>query len=228
MGFGNHKFLEQLLESENSTFNVKIYFLKALFTFHKYQKSIFSLLKIVPLLMLTKNFKCYLLSSCNCFVLFRTLELNFLSNNIKGLRGGDKRIKLFEYFNKPHEINHQIMAWWIFSSHGRTNSSGVSIDYFASTAKKIVLCAGPIGRNYIKKTKRCRNYWNIRKHWFLYLENQKPKLNPFVSDALFLYLLKTSENLTVVRCFQGVEKGFIGNEWVTKFYFTANSFLKLG
>ena len=40
----------------------------------------------------------------------------------------------------------------------------------------------------------------------------EPKLNPFVSDALFLYLLKTSENLTVVRCFQGVEKGFIGNE----------------
>ena len=91
------------------------------------------------------------------------------------------------------------MAWWIFSSHGRTNSSGVSIDYFASTAKKIVLCAGPIGRNYIKKTKRCRNYWNIRKHWFIYLENQKPKLNPFVSDALFLYLLKTSENLSGSR-----------------------------
>ena len=31
--------------------------------------------------------------------------------------------------------------------------------------------------------------------------------NPFVSNAPFLYLLKTS-------CFQGVEKGCIRNEWV--------------
>ena len=38
--------------------------------------------------------------------------------------------------------------------------------------------------------------------------------NPFVSNALFLYPLKTSENHTVFWCFQGVEKGCIGNEWV--------------
>ena len=36
----------------------------------------------------------------------------------------------------------------------------------------------------------------------------------FVSSAPFLCLLKTSENLTVFWCFQGVEKGCIGNEWV--------------
>ena len=38
--------------------------------------------------------------------------------------------------------------------------------------------------------------------------------NPFVPNAPFLYPLKTSENLTVFWCFQGVEKGCIGNEWV--------------
>ena len=38
-------------------------------------------------------------------------------------------------------------------------------------------------------------------------------INPFVHNAPFLYLLKT-ENRKVFWCFQGVEKGCIGNEWV--------------
>ena len=38
-------------------------------------------------------------------------------------------------------------------------------------------------------------------------------VNPFVPNAPFLCPLKTSENLTVF-CFQGVEKGCAGNEWV--------------
>ena len=37
-------------------------------------------------------------------------------------------------------------------------------------------------------------------------------LNPFLANAPFLYLLKTSENL--FWCFRGVGKGCIGNEWV--------------
>ena len=36
-------------------------------------------------------------------------------------------------------------------------------------------------------------------------------INPFVPNAPFLYLLKTSENLTVFCCFHGVEKGCIEN-----------------
>ena len=40
------------------------------------------------------------------------------------------------------------------------------------------------------------------------------KLNPFTSNAPFLYPLKTSENRKVFWCFQRVEKGCIGNEWV--------------
>ena len=35
-------------------------------------------------------------------------------------------------------------------------------------------------------------------------------------NAPFLYPLKTSEKLRVFWCFQGVEKGYIRNEWVKK------------
>ena len=41
-------------------------------------------------------------------------------------------------------------------------------------------------------------------------------IKPFVPNALFIYLLNTSENLTVFWCFQGVEKECIGSEWVKK------------
>ena len=42
----------------------------------------------------------------------------------------------------------------------------------------------------------------------------KSTLNPFVPNASFLYPLNTSENRKVFWCFQVVEKGCIGNEWV--------------
>ena len=38
--------------------------------------------------------------------------------------------------------------------------------------------------------------------------------NSFISNAPFLYPLKTSENLTIFWCFQRVEKGCIWNEQV--------------
>ena len=40
------------------------------------------------------------------------------------------------------------------------------------------------------------------------------QVNPFVPSTLFFYPLKTSENLTVFWCFQGIRKRCIGNEWV--------------
>ena len=49
--------------------------------------------------------------------------------------------------------------------------------------------------------------------------------NPFVPNAPFLYPLKTSENLKVFWCFQGVEKRCIGNKWV-KLLFRHRSNLK--
>ena len=47
-----------------------------------------------------------------------------------------------------------------------------------------------------------------------YLQNvfNKP-INLVLLNPTFLYSLKTSENLAVFWCFQGVEKGQIGNEW---------------
>ena len=51
-------------------------------------------------------------------------------------------------------------------------------------------------------------------------------LNPFVPDALFFQPLKTSENLAVFWCFQGVEKGCIGNEWVKR-CFTVKPYVQI-
>ena len=39
-------------------------------------------------------------------------------------------------------------------------------------------------------------------------------IKPFVSNTPFLCSLKTSKNLTVFWCFQGLEKRCIGNKWV--------------
>ena len=42
-----------------------------------------------------------------------------------------------------------------------------------------------------------------------------PKLfNPFVPNAPFLCPLKKSENLKVFWCFEGIEKGCIGDKWI--------------
>ena len=45
-------------------------------------------------------------------------------------------------------------------------------------------------------------------------KNKEFVINPFVSNAPFFCHLKTSENYTVLWCFQRVEKGCIGNKWV--------------
>ena len=51
--------------------------------------------------------------------------------------------------------------------------------------------------------------------WFFVLPfPSSDVINPFVPNVPFLYPLKTSENLTVFQCFQGLGKGCIGNEWV--------------
>ena len=40
------------------------------------------------------------------------------------------------------------------------------------------------------------------------------EINSFVPNSPFIYPLKTSQNLTIFWCFQEVEKGWIGNEWL--------------
>ena len=44
---------------------------------------------------------------------------------------------------------------------------------------------------------------------------KKCNINPFFPNVPFLYPLKTNHK---VFCFQGVEKGFLGNEWVNMCY----------
>ena len=55
----------------------------------------------------------------------------------------------------------------------------------------------------------CRHAYDV----FL-ASNDLLDINPFVLNALFLYLLKTPESRKVFYCFQGVEKGCTGNKWV--------------
>ena len=74
-------------------------------------------------------------------------NLNFVSNNVKGLQGRDKRIKLFEYLKncissngfvflqETHSSLNVEKKWAVefkgqlFLSHGKTNSCGVAIGY---------------------------------------------------------------------------------------------------
>ena len=50
----------------------------------------------------------------------------------------------------------------------------------------------------------------LLKRWLCWNE----LFNSFLPKAFFLYSLKTSENLAVFWCFQGVEKRCTGNKWV--------------
>ena len=51
-------------------------------------------------------------------------------------------------------------------------------------------------------------------------------LKPFAPNPPFVYLLKASQNRKVFGCFQGVEKGCIGNEWVKQQDFGATTYQK--
>ena len=53
--------------------------------------------------------------------------------------------------------------------------------------------------------------WACKWHWQNWVMET---INPFVPNAPFLYPLKTSANLADFGCFQGVEKGCIGNKWI--------------
>ena len=72
---------------------------------------------------------------------------------------------------------------------------------------------------FVPVGKICPNYQSF--NWLLYgifIATFKLFLNPFVPSAPFLCPLKTLETLTILWCFQGVEKGCIGNECVAIFY----------
>ena len=59
------------------------------------------------------------------------------------------------------------------------------------------------------------NWWDFQIYWIILLPSKKPCKNllavkPFLPNAPPNYPLKTSENLRVFWCFQGIEKGALG------------------
>ena len=92
------------------------------------------------------------------------------------------------------------------------DSQSKSIEWFLCDGSNVLKCVNPFVPNapflYPLKTSENRDGSNVLKC-----------VNPFVPNAPFLYLLRTSENVTVFWCFQGVEKGCIGIEWIKKKWF---------
>ena len=83
-------------------------------------------------------------------------NLNFVSNNVKGLQGRDKRIKLFEYLKncissngfmflqETHSSLNVEKKWadqfkgQLFFSHGNTYSCGVAVGYIGNTPFSLI------------------------------------------------------------------------------------------
>ena len=84
-------------------------------------------------------------------------NLNFVSNNVKGLQGRDKKIKLFKYLKncissnglvflqETHSSLNVEKKWadefkgQLFFSHGKTNSCGVAIGYVGNKPCSLII-----------------------------------------------------------------------------------------
>ena len=83
-------------------------------------------------------------------------KLSFLSNNVKGIKASEKRLKLFEYFRnlstpagfvflqETHSSVDVEKKWnddfqgQLFFSHGKTNSCGVAIGYYGKKSFELL------------------------------------------------------------------------------------------
>ena len=81
---------------------------------------------------------------------------NFISNNVKGIKASEKRLKVFEYLKnnindngfiflqETHLLSNDELKWKdefggpLFFSHGKSNSCGVAIGYCGTEAFKMV------------------------------------------------------------------------------------------
>ena len=81
---------------------------------------------------------------------------NFISNNVKGIKASEKRLKLFEYLKnnindngfiflqETHLLSNDELKWKdefggpLFFSHGKSNSCGVAIGYCGTEDLKVV------------------------------------------------------------------------------------------
>ena len=68
--------------------------------------------------------------------------------------------------------------------------------------------------NILLRGKKNLTQWGLCGNHCLIKTSRNLIFNSFVPITPFVYLLKTSENLTVFWYFQELEKGCIGNEWV--------------
>ena len=71
---------------------------------------------------------------------------NFISNNVKGIKASEKRLKLFEYLRninnndfiflqKTHSLSEEGPLFFL---HGKSNSCGVALGYCGAEAFKVV------------------------------------------------------------------------------------------
>ena len=81
-------------------------------------------------------------------------------------------------------------------------------DGFTCRKYTIFLREGKCEWDKVFKNGESKIYWRQSKEIW--------SLNPFVPNPPFLDPLKTSENLSVFWYFQGVEKEYISNKWVTQ------------
>ena len=81
---------------------------------------------------------------------------NFISNNVKGIKASEKRLKVFEYLKnsitdngfiflqETHSLSNHELKWKddfggpLFFSHGKSNSCGLAIGYCGTEAFKVV------------------------------------------------------------------------------------------
>ena len=155
--FQNHILLLFIIQkSANAPLMFLNNFFKIINGISEFSRSHFLLYKI------TSSFKTFL-QTCNvyfevrfnCFIIYQNIKmnrnnLNFVSNNVKGLQSRDKRIKLFEYLKNYISSNGFVVLQethsglnvekkWadefkgqLFFSHGKTNSCGVAIGYIGN------------------------------------------------------------------------------------------------
>ena len=70
---------------------------------------------------------------------------NFVSNNVKGIKTSEERLKFFEYLRNNINNNGFIFLTWkddfrgpLFFSHGKSNSCGVASGYCGTEAFQVL------------------------------------------------------------------------------------------
>ena len=137
---------------------------------------------------------------------------------------------IFTFLRNKHHQFTQIFTFEIFYKIKQLHQNIIMVSHFTGLPKliKITQCQNQNVSNY-KFLVNSNCYFKTSGDFgydkkettkikimtkFLRKRGQYVLINTFVSSAAFLYPLKTSENLMVFWCLQGVEKGCIGKKWV--------------